>query len=364
MQRQLTAQYSITGLNPYPWIRWWYRLAAPRAPAQAEELPLKEREFLRRGKLTSIALLIQLVELCFQLGPAAHDGTNAFPFILASIVFLIGAVFLNRAGKLLLAGLVVVIVLEVGMISLLALPPGTRLDLGQIPFIFLLIQPLLISVLLFPAWGILVMGMINMSITAMMILLLPQTPAYHSYLQAHAGPMLGIPLLTQLLCALICFIVITSLQESMIRADKAEEITRLQQVMAEQARQELQTKRQLEAGIKEAVNALTRFANGDNQARIQLEQGSPLWPVAGSINNMIGRFVRLREQERPMERTVAALRDYLREVQMARISGAPLPTPRSGTEVDTLVGELLKYTAAQQSQAPQYGRSSGQWSSL
>jgi hypothetical protein len=359
MQRQFSTPYSITGLNPYPWIRWWYRLAAPRAPVRAEDLPLKEREFLRRGKLTSIALLIQLVEMCFQLVPAAHVGSNAFPSILASLVILIGAVFLNRARKLLAASLVMILVLEVGMIGLLALPPGTRLDLGQIPFIFLLIQPLLISVLLFPAWGILGMGIINMGITAIMILLLPQTQAYHSYLQAHMGPMVGIPLLTQLLCALICFIVITSLQESMVRADKAEEVTRLQQVMAEQARQELQTKRQLEIGIQEIISALTRFANGDQQARIQLDQGHQLWTVAGSINNVIGRFVRLREQERPMEQTVMALRNYLREVQMARVTGAPLPPPQSGTEVDALVAELLRYTAtAQPPQPQQRGRSS------
>lgn len=348
MQSKSTSLYSITGLNPYPWIRWWYFLASPPTPTRSEELPLKEREFLRRGKLTSIALLIELIELFVQIGPASHDGTNSLPAILISIVFLLGAVILNRARKLLLAGLLVVGVLEVGMISLLAMPPGTHLSLGQIPFIFLLVQPLLVSVLLFPAWGILVIGAMNMALTALMLLLLPKTPEFQAYLHMYTGPLFGVPLTIQLLCALICFIVITSLQESLIRADKAEEVTKLQQVMAEQARQELQTKRQLEAGVREVVSGLTRFANGDNQARIQLEQGHLLWSVAGSINNMIGRFVRLREQERPMEQTVLALRAYISEVQSSRVTGAPLLAPRTGTEVDILVGELLNYTSSAQ----------------
>ncbi len=249
-------------------------LTAPPVPVRAEELPLKAREFLRRGKLTSIALLIELIELVVQVVPALHDGTNALPFILLSIAFLVIAVLLNRAGKLLFAGLLVIVVLEAGMISVVALPPAIPLTLAQIPFIFLLVQPLLISVLLFPAWAILVVAAINMIVTALMLFFLPKAPEFQVYIQAHAGPMFGIPLTIQLLCALISYIVITSLQESLIRADKAEEVTKLQQVMAEQARNELQTKRQLEANIEEIISGLTRFANGDNQARIRLE---PVW---------------------------------------------------------------------------------------
>ena len=345
LQNRPSPSYSITGLHPYPWIRWWYVLAAPSAPIRMEELPLHEREFLRRGKLIAIALLIELIELLVQSIPASHDGTNALPAILISIGFVIVAILLNRTRKLLLAGLLVIGVLEAGMISVLALPPGSQLGLAQIPLMFILIQPLIVSVLLFPAWGILVMAAINMTVTCLMLLFLPKTPEFQAYLQAHAGPMFGVPLSIQLLCALICFIMITSLQESLTRADKAEEVTKLQQVMAEQARQELQTKRQLEVGMQEIMSGLTRLANGDNHARIQLEQGHLLWSVASSINNMIGRFVRLREQERPMEQTVMALRAYVNAIQTARATGAPLPAARTGTEVDILVGELLQYTS-------------------
>lgn len=352
-QPRKPSSYSITGLHPYPWIRWWYFLAAPPAPALAEELPLKDREFLRRGKLTSIALLIELIELIVQAVPAAHDGTNAFPFILLSIAFLVIAVILNRARKLLFAGLLVMVVLEAGMISVVALPPAIPLTLAQIPFIFLLVQPLLISVLLFPAWAILVVAALNMAVTALMLLFLPRTPEFQTYMQAHAGPLLGVPLTIQLLAALISYIVITSLQESLVRADKAEEVTKLQQVMAEQTRRELQTKRQLEADIREIVSGFTRFSNGDNSARIRLEQGNPLWSIAATINNMMSRFVRLREQEGPREQTTMVVRAYLRELQMARITGNPLPELHSGTEVDVLVKELLQYSSI--SQRPQQG---------
>jgi len=144
---------------------------------------------------------------------------------------------------------------------------------------------------------------------------------------------------------LISFIVVTSLQESLERADKAEEITRLQQAMAEQAGRELQTKRQLEEGVREIISALTLFSNGNNRARIRLEQGHPLWPIAGSINNLISRFIRLREQEQPMEETLRAIHAYLITIRSARATGTPAAFPRTGTAVDMLIDEALKYSA-------------------
>src|SRR3989442_12223684 len=113
VQKKLSGPYTLTGLHPFPWIRWWYRLAAPPTPAQAEELPLKDREFLRRGKLTSIALLIELIELILAFGPATQDGTKtSAPLILVSMGVILIAAWLNRSRKRLLAGLLVITVME------------------------------------------------------------------------------------------------------------------------------------------------------------------------------------------------------------------------------------------------------------
>ena len=344
--RKSSDPYTITGLNPYPWIRWWYALAAPRIPPDTMGLPLAEREFLRRGKLTSIALLIELIELLLTFGPATHDGTKiSAPMILFSIGVIIVAVFLNRARKRLLAGLLVLMVMEAGMVSLVAAPPGGQLGVTQIPFIFLLVQPLMISVLVFPGWGVLAFAVLNMFVTALLLSVVPKTHEMQLAMQTQFVPIFVIPLAVMFICALISFIVVTSLQESLERADKAEEITRLQQAMAEQAGRELQTKRQLEEGVREIISALTLFSNGNNRARIRLEQGHPLWPIAGSINNLISRFIRLREQEQPMEETLRAIHAYLITIRSARATGTPAAFPRTGTAVDMLIDEALKYSA-------------------
>jgi hypothetical protein len=352
-QNRSTTSYSITGLNPYPWIRWWYALVAPPTPAGLENLPLQEREFLRRGKLISIALFIELIQQFIAFGPASQDGASIpFKTILVNIVFLIIAAMLNRNRKLLLAGLLVILIQEAAAFVSMAFPITGKLGIPDIPFLFLMIHPLMISVLLFPAWSILVVGILNVSITYGIWLFIPKTADLQAYMQTPAMvTVIALPIVTLIVCALISYIMITSLRENLDRADKAEEISKLQSAIAEQTRWELQTKQQLETGIQKITSGLISFSNGDQNARIHMEQGHPLWYIANGVNNMMGRFVRLREQEKPMERTFMALQAYLMAIRKAQATKTQIYLPQTGTEVDTLVKELFTYfNEAQRSQ--------------
>ncbi|HEU5375207.1 MAG TPA: hypothetical protein VFV38_07200 [Ktedonobacteraceae bacterium] len=357
--------YSLTGLNPYPWIRWWYTMAAPAAPDNAENLPLHDREFLRKGKLTSLAMLIEILLMLIAVVPAVatspssqagHLNVNLIIIILLPVVFTAISAFFNRAGKLLFASVLVIISLEV--IETVSGVAGLTSNLGvmELLLIFILIHPLMISALLLPAWGILMVAGVNVVVAALLVYIpfFPRAPELVSFMQRGGRvPLFALPAITLLLCALICFIVITSLQESLKRADKAEEIAKLHEIVTKQASQELQAKRQLEGDVREIIAGMTRFANGDNEARIQLEPGCSLWSVASSINNMVGRFVRLREQEQPMQQSFMALKAYMAATQLAKARGVPVILPRTGTEIDTLIEELLTHAQGVQ-RTPHY----------
>jgi hypothetical protein len=359
MARNKTASsYTITGQNPYPWIRWWYNLAAPKGPAYTEEITLAEREFLRKGKLISIALLFELLQLLLEIQPATQSGNGAFiatSVVFISIAVLLVAVALNRIGKQFFASILTIADMEIGIVLTIIIPLGYHQNAMQLlPSIFLFIQPLMVSVLLFAPRGILVTGTINIILTVLILITTPMTTDLEAFMNSSQGSTIYAIALTDLfICAFISFVMISSLQENLVRADKAEEISKLQQTMAKQVQQELQTKRQLEGGIQEIITQLTRFSNGDQQARIQLEQGHVLWSIAGNINNMIGRFVRLREQEQPMEQTFTALQAHINAVRMAKIRGTQLQLPRTMTDVDTLAEELLSYYHFIASQQPQ-----------
>ncbi len=340
------APYSITGLNPYTWIRWWYKLAAPKAPPDAEALPLREREFLRRGKLTSIALLIELIEMFIAIGAGIQDPNKGLlPILFTIIGVLIIAAILNRFRKLTTAGIVTIVVVEVGMIgNILGGAVNGHLGTFQLPLLCLLAQPLMISVLLFPAWGGPIVGMFNVLAIISFLRFMPKTPDLQFYLNTQPYLVYSIPITIQVVIALISFIVITSLQESMIRADRAEEIAKLQQIMAEQARREVDEKHLQDAWFEQVVTTMTHLANGDRAAKIpsNMEIDATFGPVSRSLNNMLGRYVRLRDELRPLDLTMQAVQMHLQALRTAQINHTAPHLQLTGTPADQLVEAALR----------------------
>lgn len=338
--------YSLTGLNPYRWIRWWYALAAPHTPPGAEGLPLKNRELLRQGKLSSLAILFELIILATVL-MRSLQAMNQVPIeslvvVLVATTLLLISAFLNRNGKLLLAGSLAMISLEISQIYTIVLAQPQGLTIQTVSLIFIFVQPLMMSILLLPTWGVVLTTVVNIAITLIIFNVFPQSPAFHTIMQDPllSGLFTSVPILTQVICALVCGLVTSSLRESLMRADRAEEINKLHHVLAEQASQELLAKNQLEEGISEITAVLTRLGNGDAQARIHLEQGHPLWAVAANINNMIGRFVHLRQQDQYITQIAAGVRGVRLALQTAKMAHKPMILPRTESEVDQLVAEL------------------------
>lgn len=352
--------YSITGLNPYPWINWWYRLVAPPVPPHAEELPLREREFLRRGKLISIALLINFIEMGLALLRVTSTTRMLLPILGAHIALLIVASVLNRFRKLLLAGIIALALYEVGLVQTI-LGPGP-LDMLRLPELCLWVEPIMISVLLFPAWCILLVGGFHILLICSILLFAPHTMDLQFFLNTRPYDLYIFPIDLQVCCALISYTVITSLRETLLRADKAEEVSKLQQVMAKQSRQELEKKVQLETWCRQVINILTRVSNGDWNTRLTPEGSSnELWAASKSINNMISRYGRLREETQSMEKTVAAVQAHLHALRVAKVSGTPVRLPHTNTPIDLLVKELKELPVDTSPSSP--STSAGQQSS-
>lgn len=347
--------YSLTGERPYPWIRWWYTIAAPPTPPNSHDLPLAGREFLRRGKLTSVALLTNLIIQLFSIGPAFQSSVataaGKWSFLLCFLAVVL-AVGLNRAGKIVLAGILLIISLEVvqNVTSLMAQPHG--LDIEEVTFIFLLLYPLMMSVLVLPTWGVLATAAANVVITLVLFFGPTQkTSALLAFLNVNGGgglvSLVATSIILQAICAVISAVVVASLRESLVRADRAEEITKLQHILAQHALQEVQKKQQLEADAAMLMTGLTRFANGDSRVRLRVEHEGVLQTIAENINQVLGRLVRLREQEFPLEQTCWALRAHLASIRQSRAGRSSLEFQTTGTEADTLVQELIEYLESQ-----------------
>lgn len=87
---------------------WWYDTAAPSA-AVLEKISPHKREPLRKGRYISLVLLIEITCTLLSYFALLPGPQSATPLL---IIALFIGVFLNRIGKTLAAGILVVIVAQ------------------------------------------------------------------------------------------------------------------------------------------------------------------------------------------------------------------------------------------------------------
>jgi len=321
-------------LNKRSRMAWWYRLAAPPEPAISASL--KQREAYRRGKLISIALLLQIVVIIVVLLTVGVFVNHALiPNLAVMLVVLAIAVFMNQRGLVFVAGILAVLGLELSlMLNFLSYP---EITVFLLPLLDLLVLPELFAVSLLPPLAVFVDALFNIAfIVAALTFLFPQNPELRALLHTSAlQDALARPIVIQIIVAVFSYLWVNSATQAIARADRATTIAALERTMAEQAQLEAEQKHQLEASIQQIVEVHTRVANGDFAARVPLNQGNTLWEVAGALNNLLARIQRLRQDSITLQHTNNALALYFQARQQTR-NGFIRWRP-TGTPVDALV---------------------------
>src|SRR5581483_2386559 len=101
---------------------WWYRIAAP-AEVSAEA-PLRKRMRVRSGKLTSVIFLVEIIIVLANLIVDILDVPFAVPSLAILLTVVWVGVILNRIGKTTLAGILVLVILEMGPTANFFITPG------------------------------------------------------------------------------------------------------------------------------------------------------------------------------------------------------------------------------------------------
>lgn len=319
---------------------WWYRLAAP--PDISEDAPLRERESIRRGKLASVIILFEVVYHCATIGVGVTSNAGLLPTLIISLLALTTAAIFNRYGKTSVAGALAVLVLEIGMAANL-----TRLSLAggglssfDLPLYDVLVIPTLIAISLFPGWVTFLVAALNSLFIVATITLFPKTPELVKALAEAPYDTWFRPVSIQLVAALVCYFWVSNAFQAMKRADFAEEVNKLSQTLAEQQQAALQEKQQLEESIQQIVAVHTQVANGDFSARVPLSQNNVLWSIAGSLNNLLARLQRWRQDAQQLGRIERVIQQAVQEVRRAKKQGMPLYMYKTGTILDPLIAEI------------------------
>ena len=319
---------------------WWYRIAAP--PDVPADAPLKKRESVRIGKLTSLVLLIEYIYITIVVGTGLTNNRALLTLLIANYACTTIGVVLNRLGRTRLSATFAFLTVEIGMIlNILNVSAAGGFSSFNLPLLDILAQPELIAVSLFPAWIVLPVAAFNCIFIWGCLTFLPKTAELAHTLSFAAYNAYERPLALQIITALVTFLWVSSAIQEMKRADSAEEVNKLAQDLSRQQQAEVQKKQQLEESIRQILDVHIQVANGNFNARVPLDQNNVLWSIAGSLNNLLARLQRWRQDALRLQHTEMMIQQVLQDIQLAKKRGEPLRVYKTGTALDPLLAELI-----------------------
>lgn len=294
-------------------LRWWYYLASPREPEGLATI--EEAKRFRRGRTGSqlILLLYSLLFISIPEGLVGTTNSNLIPIVIGSACVLFVAMVLNRMGKVTMAGsLVVLIFMTFPIATIVTTPDG--LSILMLPLYGLLVLPLLCAVSFLSPWWVFVVALSNCLFTWLSLSYLPRTGELQALLAIDFMGVLTVIILVQVLVSVVVYVWVQNSTRELERANRAEEIARLQHDLSLQTEVAAQQKQQLESSIQQIIETLMRVANADYSARVPLNEGNVLWQVSGALNNLLARMQSLRQDSAQLQQMKFALQQSREEV--------------------------------------------------
>lgn len=291
--------------SPSRFLAWWYTQSAP--PQPPPEASLQKKDLARRGRIASILLLLTIgVSLCILL----PSGLLQFAFVQKPFLLIISIglliictalVYLNRLGLTSLVGVVLILGNTVGN-SYSILGPGKVL-LTNVQLFDTLAISLLFAVALLPPWGVFLTAAGNLLVTAGILNMFPHEAA----VTPHIANVISRAASVEVSISVIAFLLVQIMRQAIARADRAEEVGKLQKALLKQEHAVAEQKRALDVSIQQIIETQRRVANGDLEARVPLTQENVLWEVAGPLNNLLNRMRRGIQAEQELAQVLPRL---------------------------------------------------------
>ncbi len=261
------------------------------------------------------------------------------------------AALFNQLGKITVVGIMLIAVIDLGCgLMLLTSPMG--LDVSDLPVFDVLLVSLLIAVSLLPAISVFPVALSNILFIIAVITLKPHTMDMTMLLTSNmAYNTLVQPVSLQIVVAVVAYIWVRSALRAIARAERAEEIVRLQQRETELLWREAERTQQLALGSEQLLQILVRASNGDYTVRANLSQDHLLWRVGNALNVLLSRLRRISHAEQEivqLQNVNARLNQLIFEAN----KHSQYTPPPSAAQANPMW----------EAQAPREGRTSSQWS--
>ncbi len=309
----------------------WYRLTSP--PNARPDATFQQRERIQRARLAS-ALMLFLGTVLLLAGAIGMTSPNHTIVIVVSSM--LGAILmsipLNRQGKVELVGLLMVLGLTVGMYTSIGVDAFT---VGMSPndkdILYLLFFSELFAGALLPINGVFVIAGANIAFSFVALRFFPHNPALVLMLKTSFPAIFPRLIQIHLIASGVMWILVNNLKAALGRADRAEEIARLQHDIAVQASERAREKQELERQIEAIIAVHVQVSQGNLRARVPLAAGNTLWQLAGPLNTLLDRYQHARAAERQMQdvaqRITQAQQQIQQEIAAAITAQRPLHLP-------------------------------------
>jgi hypothetical protein len=323
----LTASLPVAG-HAKP--NFWIRLTSNswREPQDT----IAQRERARRNTLTSWIVLGLLVVVALLIPAGLSDPATLISISVAGLGILIAAI-LNRYGQTNAAG-TLLIVLIIGAVFGAITGSPTGLEVVDLPAYDLLVIAIVVAASILSSGSAFIVAIVNIIlIITHFNLLHPAPDLQREIANLGAVSLLARPVALQVIIATVAYLWVRGIQDQVRRADRAEEIARLESLVADQ-------KRALDYGVEQLTQAFVRTANGDYNVRVNIPQQNPLWSIGAQMNTFVQRLASANQASFELERARQEAYRLATAIDDWRAGRVPIWPAPSGTVVDPLIQRL------------------------
>ncbi len=319
--------------------RAWLWLTGPNATTFSSSLAAREQ--LRRSRLISALLALVVLALALLIPSALTNPRDWFP-----VFFLAGGgsltALLNRQKLVTLGAVTLVVLVDGSLAGYLLIKPA--LSAGNLSDFDLLLLAVLVGGMILPRRLIPLTGAVNVGLILGIFALKPHNALLIQEIQTQVGgqdyvEIAGL-LILQVCGTGIAWLHAWSVERALVRADRAEELARAERRIADQTRQVIEQKARLEEGIAQILETHRQVANGNWTARTPISEEHELWQIGWALNNLLGRFQRMSEQNQEFAQTCQEIEE-LTLILEAQKRGHRLSYPRFGTPLGIRLLQVL-----------------------
>ncbi len=287
-RNQLDSRHQVTDISiVQPILTWWYRISAPaELPSHAS---FTEREIVRRGRVGSLMILGTIIAIIIMFilviaTPHLFLLIWTIPCMIFSMLLCLITIPLNHRGNLPYTALLLLSAIYISFIGIV-LSESRGLDPLFLSLFDLLATTELLAVSLLAPSSVFLVALFNALLIVLDVNFQTHSMMWSQMISSQEIliSLLIRPLILYLIVALVSYTWLTSALRALQRADRAEEIARLEQQVREQ-------KQLLENGIQDLLNTHIRVANGDLAARASTDRENVLWQLSTALNNLLSRY--------------------------------------------------------------------------